>query len=182
MPRGRIGFFKNRKFFKSRKASLRAERLQIRRCVSDNATADFNAGISGRLCGKVIRRAVDNQGTADNFGQFKPVRIEGAISVTFVAKKRRHVSGMFRVRHTVWIIVVSGFLKRKGAVSGFVDMHTIKLAVGRHIFVRQAMDFRFDPYTACRNAVEIGFPMQRGIIGISGDFCECAGIRIVSHK
>ena len=139
--------------------------------LGDNAAADLVAGISGRLCSKVIRRIVNNQGTADDFRQFKPIGIKGAIGVALVAEKGRQIAGMVRMRQSAGVIVHSGLIEGKRAVSRFVNVHTIELAVGGGVFIWQAIDFRLDQHAAGRNRIETGGSVQGRVISVAGDLC-----------
>ena len=119
---------------------------------------------------------MDDQGAVYDFRKLEAVGIENTVGVSFVAKKGKQVSGMFRVRQPGRIIVISGFVKRKRAVACFMDVHSVELAVGRNIFVRQTVYFRFDQYTAKGNRIEICDSVKGRIVGIAGNLCVSAGI------
>lgn len=135
----------------------------------DNAAADLHAGVTGGLCGKIIGRIVNDQRAADDFRQFDPVGIEDAVSIAFAAEKRRQIAGMIGVRQSAGIVMGPGLIKRKGAVTCFVDMQAVELTVGRNVFVGQPVNFYFDQYAAFRNLIKIRRSMQRGVIGAAGN-------------
>ena len=147
----------------------------------DNAAADLVAGVSGRLRGEIIGRAVNDQGASDDLRQLKPIGIKGAVGIPLVAEKGRQVAGMIRVRQSAGIVVSTGLIEGKSAVARLVNMHAVELTVRCGIFVRQTVDFCFDQHTTGRNRVKIGGSMQGRMIGAAFDLCVSAGISIMSH-
>lgn len=124
---------------------------------------------------------MNDQGTAENIFQIESIGVEDAVSVSFVAKERKQVAGMFGMWQTAGVIMISGMIERKSAVARFMNVHTIKLAVGRDVFVWQTVYFRFYQYAAEGNRIEVSDSVQRRIIGISDDFSVSAWISVLSH-
>ena len=137
---------------------------------ADDTAADLDTGIAGWLCGEIVGRTVNDQRAANDFRQFKSIGIYDTVSVAFAAQKRRQITGMVRMRQIDGVIVTPRLIKRKGTVPCLVDMHTIELAIGRHLLVWKTVNFRFDQYTAGGDRIKIGDSMQGRMIGIAGNF------------
>ena len=125
---------------------------------------------------------MDDQGASYEVGELDSVRIEKAVGVALVAKKGEQVAGVLGMWKTGRIVMISCSIKGEGAVSCFMDVHSVELTVGRDVIVGQPVYFRFDHNAAKRHRIEVCDAVEQGILGIPHDFGICAGIRTLFHR
>lgn len=117
------------------------------------ATGHFFAGVSGRLCCKIVGRSVDDDGFAENFGNGKAVGQKHGESTPVCAEQRRKITRVIRMRTSVRIVMRAGVCKGvrfAGAFGSAVNMKGENwIRAGRMAF-RQTGDLRPDDHTAAR--------------------------------
>jgi len=105
--------------------------------------SDFASGIAGRLTGKVIGHAVDDNRSPDDVLYKETFIIKDLIGVALIAQKRRKISGMLGMRSVPGIVMIAGLIKRRRAVSIFMDMNAVKITGALCADVGESKDFGF---------------------------------------
>ncbi len=131
-------------------------------CFNDNSTGDFGTGVSGGLCGEIIRLGVNDDGTADDILQSKTSVKESAPGITGIAEERQKVAFVIRMWLHGGVIMIAGLCKVIGAVALLVDVHGVKSGRIWHIFVWEAKDFRLNENSAIRSIVKFHEAAQIG--------------------
>ena len=124
-----------------------------------HAAANLIARIAGRLCGKVITHTMDDNGSTDNIFDIDAAGKEGHPCIAIVAKQRRQIACMLRMRDISRIVMVAGVRERlhahlphitpwlynagerhhisgiPTAVAEFMNMHTKEAGAGKRIYL-----------------------------------------------
>lgn len=130
---------------------------------TDRSAADFIAGIAGRLTFEVVWHAVDDYRSSYDVIQGKSFVIEDLIGVALIAHQRRKISGVLRMGHIGWIIMVSGLIKWSGTVAMFVNMHCIEVAGTLDGNIGKSEDLRFDQDPSVGGLIEFDGSCQLGL-------------------
>lgn len=113
---------------------------------------------------------MDDQAALQDIFQLEAVGIEYTVSISSIAQEREQVAGMFGMGQFSRVVVLAGLVEGKGTIACLMDVHSVELAVGRYVFVGQAVYFRLNQHAAKRDGIEISHAVQKGIVCISYNF------------
>lgn len=120
----------------------------------NDAASDLIAGIAGRLAGKIVSHAVDHHRTSQNGVYKEALVIKYLVCISLIAQKGRKIPCMLGMRHAVRIVVISGLIKRSGAVSVFVNVHAVEIAGSLYMDIGKPEDLGFHKDSAIRGSVK----------------------------
>lgn len=120
----------------------------------DDAASDLVAGIAGRLAGKIIGHVMNHYRTSQDGVYQETFVIKDLIGVTLITEKGRKISRMSGMGHVAGIVVISGLIKRSGAVSVFVDVHAVEITGSLYMDIGKPEDFGFHKNPAVRGPVK----------------------------
>ncbi len=88
----------------------------------NHSTGNFCSGIPGRLSRKIVAVFMNDERTPYDVSDCKAGIIECHPCVPVIGQKRREIAAVKRVQLIGRIIMHAGLVKRRCAVSGFMDM------------------------------------------------------------
>lgn len=118
--------------------------------AAQDAAGNFFSRIPGRLAFEIIGMRVDNDGTPNDLRDGKAVGKKGKVCFAAVAKQRRQIAGVCRMRTFFGVEMRTGVRKRVFAVAGagfsLVNMKTEYVCGAVAAVLRQSLNPRGKQY------------------------------------
>lgn len=153
------------------KGALQSGLSSVGHCLNDTAS-DLVSGIAGRLTGKIISHTVNHHRTSQNGVYKETFVIKYLIRITLIAQKGRKIPCVPGMRHAGRIVVVSGLIKRSGAVSVFVNVHAVEITGSLHMDIGKSENLGFHKDSSIGSSIKFYGTCKLRLRSVSLDPCN----------